>query len=112
MRMQSLIRSSTGSRIPSSELRLRCIASWGPCICAISNPMPEPAIQVCDVVKRYGSRTVLDRIRLDVFKGVTLVILGGSGSGKSTLLRLMIGNVRPDAGDIDSLGRSIARMSD
>jgi phospholipid/cholesterol/gamma-HCH transport system ATP-binding protein len=73
--------------------------------------MPEPAIQVLDVVKRYGKRTVLDRIRLDVFKGETLVILGGSGSGKSTLLRLMIGNVKPDEGDIDSLGKSLARMS-
>jgi phospholipid/cholesterol/gamma-HCH transport system ATP-binding protein len=39
-------------------------------------------------------------VRLDVFKGETLVILGGSGSGKSTLLRLMIGNVRADGGDI------------
>src|SRR4051812_42634625 len=73
--------------------------------------MPEPAIQVLDVVKRYGKRTVLDHIRLDVFKGETLVILGGSGSGKSTLLRLMIGNVKPDGGDINSLGKSIARMS-
>jgi phospholipid/cholesterol/gamma-HCH transport system ATP-binding protein len=74
--------------------------------------MPEPAIQVLDVVKKYGNRTVLDHIRLDVFKGETLVILGGSGSGKSTLLRLMIGNVKPDGGDIVSLGKSIAKMTD
>src|SRR3954454_7227140 len=73
--------------------------------------MPEPAIQVLDVVKRYGDKTVLDKIRLDVFKGETLVILGGSGSGKSTLLRLMIGNVKPDGGDIVSLGKSIAKMN-
>jgi len=72
--------------------------------------MPEAAIQVLDVVKKYGSRVVLDQIRLDVFKGETLVILGGSGSGKSTLLRLMIGNVKPDGGDIVSLGKSIAKM--
>jgi phospholipid/cholesterol/gamma-HCH transport system ATP-binding protein len=74
--------------------------------------MPEPAIQVLDVVKKFGDRVVLDKIRLDVFKGETLVILGGSGSGKSTLLRLMIGNVKPDGGDIVSLGKSIAKMSD
>src|SRR3954471_3021498 len=74
--------------------------------------MPEPAIQVLDVVKKYGDRVVLDKIRLDVFKGETLVILGGSGSGKSTLLRLMIGNVKPDGGDIVSLGKSIAKMTD
>src|SRR3954447_20743679 len=72
--------------------------------------MSEAAIQVLDVLKKYGDRIVLDQIRLDVFKGETLVILGGSGSGKSTLLRLMIGNVKPDGGDIVSLGKSIAKM--
>src|SRR2546423_11794014 len=74
--------------------------------------MPEAAIQVLDVVKKYGGRTVLDQIRLDVFKGETLVILGGSGSGQSTLLRMMIGNVQADGGDIAPLRKSIAKMSD
>src|ERR1043165_4030555 len=73
--------------------------------------MPEAAIQVLDVVKKFGAKTVLNQIRLDVFKGETLVILGGSGSGKSSLLRLMIGNLIPDAGDIVSLGKSIREMS-
>lgn len=73
--------------------------------------MAEAAIQVLDVIKKYGQRVVLDKIRLDVFKGETLVILGGSGSGKSTLLRMMIGNVKADGGDIVSLGKSIAKMT-
>ena len=55
---------------------------------------------------------MLDAIRLDVFEGETLVILGGSGSGKSTLLRLMIGNVTADGGDIIGLGKSLASMTD
>src|ERR1700744_6213893 len=74
--------------------------------------MPEPAIQVLDVTKIFGDRTVLDAIRLDVFAGETLVILGGSGSGKSTLLRLMIGNVLPDSGDIVGFGKGLCQMSD
>src|SRR3954447_17903995 len=74
--------------------------------------MPQVAIQVHDVTKRYGNRVVLDAIRLDVFEGETLVILGGSGSGKSTLLRLRIGNVRPDGGDVISFGdKSIRNMT-
>lgn len=73
--------------------------------------MPTTAIQVQDVTKIFGTRTVLDAIRLDVVQGETLVILGGSGSGKSTLLRLMIGNVKPDGGDIVSMGKSIRSMS-
>ncbi len=62
--------------------------------------MPTVAIEVQNVTKAFAGRTVLDSIRLDVFDGETLVILGGSGSGKSTLLRLMIGNERIDSGDI------------
>jgi phospholipid/cholesterol/gamma-HCH transport system ATP-binding protein len=72
----------------------------------------EPAIQVLDVTKTFAGRTVLDAIRLDVYRGETLCILGGSGSGKSTLLRLMIGNVKPDGGDILGLGMSLANMTD
>jgi phospholipid/cholesterol/gamma-HCH transport system ATP-binding protein len=63
------------------------------------------------VTKRFGKRTVLDQIRLDVREGETLVILGGSGSGKSTLLRLMIGNIIPDSGSILSLGRDLCVMT-
>jgi len=60
---------------------------------------------------RFGSQKVLDRIRVDVFDGETLVILGGSGSGKSTLLRLMIGNLRPAEGKIIALGEAISHMT-
>src|SRR5438552_6137505 len=74
--------------------------------------MSEIAIKVDGITKIYGGRIILDAIKLDVRQGETLVILGGSGSGKSTLLRLMIGNVRPDGGDIIGLGKSIATMSD
>ncbi len=74
--------------------------------------MSSVAIQVLDVTKRFGGRTVLDGVRLDVLEGETLVILGGSGSGKSTLLRLMIGNLIPDSGDVIALGKGLCGMSD
>src|SRR5436309_9725870 len=74
--------------------------------------MPDPVIQVQSVVKIFDGRTVLNGIKLDVFQGETLVILGGSGSGKSTLLRLMIGNVRPDGGDIIGLGKRLSEMNE
>lgn len=73
--------------------------------------MAQPAIQVLNVVKRYGTRTILDRIRLDVMEGETLVILGGSGSGKSTLLRTMVGIVPFEEGEIIGLGREMSKMS-
>jgi len=74
--------------------------------------MAEPVIQVLDATKIYDGRLVLDRIRLDVLRGETLVILGGSGSGKSTLLRLMIGGVPVDGGDIVAFGKSLKSMSE
>ena len=73
--------------------------------------MPDTAIQVLDVTKRFGAQVVLDSIRLDVIEGETLVVMGGSGSGKSTLLRLMIGNIMPDAGEIIALGQNISTKS-
>ena len=72
----------------------------------------KPAIEVHDVTKVYGSRTILNKINLDVLEGETLVIMGGSGSGKSTLLRLMIGNVTPDGGQIIGLGQNICAMTE
>jgi len=74
--------------------------------------MPEKAVQVLDVTKRFGEQVVLDKIRLDVIDGETLVILGGSGSGKSTMLRLMIGNLMPDGGEIVALGEELSKMSE
>ena len=73
--------------------------------------MSQVAIQVDSVTKIYSGRVILDAIRLDVYQGETLVILGGSGSGKSTLLRLMIGHVRPDDGDVVAFGKRVRKMS-
>ena len=69
------------------------------------------AIQVNSVTKRFGQRTVLDQIALEVREGETLVILGGSGSGKSTLLRLMVGISPFNSGDIIGLGKSLKSMT-
>src|SRR3954468_22034671 len=79
---------------------------------ALMHAPAKVAIEVMDVTKIYGTRKILDAIRLDVIEGETLMILGGSGSGKSTLLRLMIGNVKPNGGDIIGLGKSLCGMTD
>ncbi len=62
--------------------------------------MPEPIVKIRDLVVRYGNRTVLNGVDLDVFKGESLAILGKSGCGKSTLLRHAIGLSRPTSGKI------------
>ncbi len=74
--------------------------------------MPDAVIQVVDATKEYEGRVILDAIRLDVYRGETLVIMGGSGSGKSTMLRLMIGGAIPDGGDIIAFGKSLKQMDE
>jgi phospholipid/cholesterol/gamma-HCH transport system ATP-binding protein len=76
-------------------------------------PAPsEVRISVRDLVKTFGSQTVLQGVNLDVRAGETLVIMGGSGCGKSTLLRLLIGSHKPTSGSIQLLGQNIADISD
>jgi phospholipid/cholesterol/gamma-HCH transport system ATP-binding protein len=66
-----------------------------------------PAIRVVDLVKRFGEKTVLDRVNLEIRPAETMVIMGGSGCGKSTLLRLIIGSLLPEEGHVELLGRNI-----
>ena len=60
----------------------------------------DPVISIRDVSMSYGSRRVLDRVDLDVYRGEILVLLGGSGSGKTTLLKHVLGLTKPDTGSI------------
>lgn len=70
----------------------------------------EVIAEVKDLVKKFGTRTVLDGINLKIYKGETCVIMGGSGCGKSTLLRHMIGNIKPTSGKIFLLGKDITNL--
>ena len=72
----------------------------------------QPVIRCRGVVKRFGDKTVIDGLDLDVFPGETMVVMGGSGSGKSTTLRMMIGSVETTEGSIELLGRNICGMSE
>src|SRR3989442_15252417 len=75
-------------------------------------PTDSPIIEVVDLVRRFGDRTVLDDISFNVHRGETLVIMGGSGCGKSTLLRHMIGSMKPTSGSVKIFGEDIAAMNE
>lgn len=72
----------------------------------------QPLIRVRNLVKRFGSQTVLDGVSFDVYAGETLVIMGGSGSGKSTMLRCMIGSLKPEEGSVELFGTNICDMEE
>jgi multiple sugar transport system ATP-binding protein len=58
------------------------------------------SIQLDHVQKRFGSRTVVGDVTLDIADGELLVLVGPSGSGKSTVLRLIAGLESPDSGRV------------
>jgi molybdate transport system ATP-binding protein len=52
----------------------------------------DPVIELRDVIVRYGSRTILDRVNWIVRAGERWALLGPNGSGKTTLLSLLCGD--------------------
>jgi phospholipid/cholesterol/gamma-HCH transport system ATP-binding protein len=69
-----------------------------------------PVIEVRDLVRKFGGRTVLNGITFSVEKGETMIIMGGSGCGKSTLLRHIIGSMKPTSGSVRLFGEEITTM--
>ena len=53
-----------------------------------------------EITVRFGDRTVLDKVSLEVATGEVVALLGPSGVGKSTLLRVIAGLLAPDAGTV------------
>lgn len=72
--------------------------------------MAETVIEVRDLIRKFGDRTVLNGINLTVEKGDTMIIMGGSGCGKSTLLRHIIGALTPTSGSVKIFGKEITTM--
>jgi phospholipid/cholesterol/gamma-HCH transport system ATP-binding protein len=73
--------------------------------------METPLIEFKDVTKRFGKRTVLDRVNLQIYEGQVTTIIGLSGSGKSVMLKHIIGLLKPDEGTIYFRGKPITGMT-
>jgi len=69
--------------------------------------MPELAVCLSGVVKRYGALTAVDGLDLEVPAGTCVGLLGPNGAGKSTTMRLLTAQAVADAGTIEVLGRPL-----
>lgn len=67
------------------------------------------AIDVRGLTKRFGSRTVVDDVSIQVRRGEICGFLGPNGSGKTTTIRMLCGLLEPDAGEGSCLGLDIRR---
>jgi ABC-2 type transport system ATP-binding protein len=63
-----------------------------------------PALEVSGLVKRYGGRSVVDRLSLTAASGAVTAVLGPNGAGKTTTIECCEGLRRPDAGGVRVLG--------
>ncbi len=85
---------------------------------AVSVVPPAPALEIRDLVVRYGSgrkarRTApaIDGVSFDIAPGETVGLVGESGSGKSTIGKAVLGLQPPTSGTVRVQGQDITRMS-
>src|SRR6185369_4620460 len=62
--------------------------------------MADTIIQTRGLTKRFGDFTAVDQLDLAVQRGHIFAFLGANGSGKSTTIRMLIGILKPTAGEI------------
>lgn len=58
------------------------------------------SIQTKNLVKRYGHRTVVDRVSIEVNQGEIVGLLGPNGAGKTTTFYQVVGLIKPDDGAV------------
>ena len=68
-------------------------------------------IEVKDLTKAFGDKTVLDKINMIFETGKTNLIIGQSGSGKTVLMKNLVGLLTPTSGQVLYDGRNFVEMS-
>lgn len=66
----------------------------------------DTLLRLQDVSKRFGKKTALDHISLEIAPGRMVGLLGSNGSGKSTLIKLINGLLVPSSGQIFICGQT------
>ncbi|MEN8695293.1 MAG: ABC transporter ATP-binding protein [Akkermansiaceae bacterium] len=72
----------------------------------------EVFLKIRGLKKSFGSQKVLNGVDLDIYRGETLVLLGGSGGGKSVLMKHAIGLLQPDEGSVIFEGQELAGLDE
>ncbi|MCC6099811.1 MAG: ATP-binding cassette domain-containing protein [Coriobacteriaceae bacterium] len=73
--------------------------------------MATLAIATSELTKSYGGARAVDGIELEVPEGAVYGFLGPNGAGKSTTMKMVLGLVRPTAGEVEVLGERMDRRN-
>ncbi len=69
----------------------------------------EVAISMRGLTKRFGERTAVDSISLDIARGIVYGLLGPNGAGKTTVVRMLSTIVKPTSGSATVNGHDVLR---
>ncbi|MBI4277634.1 MAG: ABC transporter ATP-binding protein [Armatimonadetes bacterium] len=72
--------------------------------------MPEVAVRLVGVSKRFGTTVAVDHLDLEIARGEFFAILGPSGCGKTTTLRIVAGLEQPTAGEVQVGGNVVTNL--
>jgi ABC-2 type transport system ATP-binding protein len=72
----------------------------------VSTATPAPTLAVRSLTKRFGDRVALEAVSFELGSGELVGVVGPNGAGKTTLLSILAGVLDPDAGTLESFGRS------
>ncbi|MBE8215708.1 MAG: energy-dependent translational throttle protein EttA [Endozoicomonadaceae bacterium] len=61
----------------------------------------DKVIEIKKISKKYNDRILINQLSLSIPKGAIVGIIGGNGAGKSTLFKMIIGEEKPDTGEIE-----------
>ncbi|MEE4661436.1 MAG: ATP-binding cassette domain-containing protein, partial [Halieaceae bacterium] len=77
----------------------------------MQNPCSDSIIRIRNLSFRHGSRPILQNVSMDIPRGRIVAIMGPSGVGKTTILRLITGQLSPQAGSVEVLGKDLAALN-
>ena len=69
-----------------------------------------PAVEAVGLRKEYGARVAVESLTLTVERGEVFGFLGPNGAGKTTAMKMLLGLVRPTAGEARLLGRELTDL--
>jgi len=84
----------------------------GPAAPRVATAPHEVAVDVRGLVKRFGAVTAVDGLSFGVRPGELFGLVGPDGAGKTTTLRMLAGVMRPNDGDAEVFGVSVARHAE